>query len=215
MARWRLEGGGDLDASQWEVAARQAIALEAPEAAVIATRAVDAGAGALSWAALAQLRADARDLPGALEAFVRGAELANTDEERVLVAVGHARALSWVADRTSDALAHLDAVTARVAPGEVLLPLAITRIAVLVNAGRLPEGLAEIESVLAVENLPIEPRIEALNLRAIGLAFAGDTREAREAADGLLSEALEHPTIAPASARVRCAACTRRTAHRR
>ncbi len=204
LARWRLEGGGDLDADQWATAARQAIALEAPEAEVITRRAVDAGAGAVAWAALGQLRADARDLAAAGAAFERAAAVATADEERVLVAVAHARALSWVGDRADEVLAHLDAVTEQVQPGEALLPLAIVRIAVLINAGRLAAGLAEIDAVLSVEDLALEPRIEALNLRAIGLAFAGRTGEAREAADGLLQEALtmqrSHPHLLASAA---------------
>jgi DNA-binding CsgD family transcriptional regulator len=190
LARWRLEGGGDLDAAQWELAARQAIVLEAPEAALITNRAVEAGAGALSWAALGQLRAEARDLPGALDAFNQAAACATNDEERVEVAVGHARALSWVADRTDDTLAYIDAVAAEVSSALDRLPLAIVRIATLVNAGRLTEGLQEIDAVLALDDLPLEPRIAASNFRSIGLAFTGRTDDARDVADALLGEAL-------------------------
>ncbi len=187
LARWRLEGGGELEADQWATAARQAIALNAPEAEAITRRAVEAGAGTVAWAALGHLRADARDLPGAMEAFDHAAAAATDDNERVLVAVGHARALSWVADQADDAIAVLDEVSERVGPGDARLPLAIHRIAVLVNAGRLTEGLTEIETILALD-LPPEPRIETLNLRAVALAFAGRTDEAREAADQLLAE---------------------------
>ena len=198
LARWRLEGGGELDAEQWATAGRQAIALNAPEAEAITRRAVEAGAGAVAWAALGHLRADARDLPGALDAFAQGAATATNDDERVLVAVGHSRALSWVADRSNDSLAVLDAARQQVAPGDARLPLAIHRIAVLVNAGRLTEGLAEIETILALD-LPMEPRIETLNVRAIALAFAGRTDEARDAADRLLAESFgirdSHPHL--------------------
>jgi DNA-binding CsgD family transcriptional regulator len=204
LARWRLEGGGDLEVDQWAIATRQAIALDAPEAEMITRRAVDAGAGAVAWAALGLLRAKARDLAGARAAFEQGAAVALDDDERVFVAVGHARSLFWVADQTDEALAPLDAAAARVAPGEVQLPLAIQRISVLVNAGRLTEGLAEIEHVLATPDLPPEPRIEALNLRAIGLAFAGHTNEARDAAAALLHEGFaiagSHPHLLPGAA---------------
>jgi DNA-binding CsgD family transcriptional regulator len=204
LARWRLEGGGDLDAEQWATAARQAIAIDAPEAEMITRRAVDAGAGAVAWAALGLLRAKARDLDGAQAAFEAGAAVAEDDDERVFVAVGHARALFWVADQSKAALQPLDAASERVAPGEAQLPLAIQRVSVLINAGRLTEGLAEIEAVLAMPNLPIEVRLEAINLRAIGLAFGGCTAEARETATGLLREGLEvggaHPELLAAAA---------------
>jgi DNA-binding CsgD family transcriptional regulator len=204
LARWRLEGGGDLEPAQWAIAARQAIVIEAPEAASIARRAVDAGAGALSWAALGQLRADARDLRGALDAFSQAAACATSDAERVDVAVGHARVLSWVADRTDEALDRLDLVAARVASTEAELPLAIARIAVLVNAGRLVEGLDEADTFLAGDDLPLEPRVEASTLRSIGLAFAGRTNEARVTADSLLSETLSdrefHPHLLASAA---------------
>lgn len=188
LARWRLEGGGDLEAAQWAVAARQAIALDAPEAETITRRAVDAGAGAPAWSALGHLRAAARDLPGAVDAFDRAAASATTDEERVIAAVGHARALSWVADRAGDALDAIDRAESQVAPGLDRLPLTIQRIAVVVNLGRLDEGLALADDVLAMDDLPIEARIEALNLRAIALAFAGRSDEARATADHLLAE---------------------------
>lgn len=204
LARWRLEGGGDLDAEQWASAARQAIALEVPEAETITRRAVDAGAGAIAWAALGHLRADARDLPGARDAFERGARVTVNDDERAAVAVGHARVLFWVADQTDDALAQLDAVRHRVSTKEAQLQLAIQRISVLVNAGRLTEGLAEIDAVLATDGLPAEPRIDALNLRAIGLAFAGRTHAAREAASQLLQEGFaisaSHPHLLSSAA---------------
>jgi DNA-binding CsgD family transcriptional regulator len=189
LARWRLEGGGDLEAAQWALAARQAIALDAPEAEAITRRAVDAGAGAPAWSALGQLRADARDLPGALDAFDRAAASATTDEERVVAAVGHARALSWVAERTDDALRALDRADSQVALGPERLSLATQRIAVVVNAGRLEQGLALIDEVLAIDDLPLEPRVEALNQRAIALAFSGRSDDARAAADRLLAEA--------------------------
>jgi len=204
LARWRLEGGGDLDAGQWASAARQAIALDAPEAEIITRRAVDAGAGAVAWAALGHLRTNARDLPAAIAAFERGQAAADDDEQRSLIGVGHARALFWVADQADEALAHLDAVSDRMATDEDRLPLAIQRISVLINAGRLTEGLAAIDAVLAIEDLPPEPRIDALNLRAIGLAFAGRTNEAREAAAALLDVGFalssDHPHLLPAAA---------------
>jgi DNA-binding CsgD family transcriptional regulator/tetratricopeptide (TPR) repeat protein len=198
LARWRLVGGGELEADQWATAARQAIALNAPEAEAITRRAVEAGAGTVAWVALGHLRADARDLSGAMDAFDRAAAVANDENERVLVAVGHARALSWVADQADDALAVLHEASQRVDPGDARLPLAIQRVAVLVNAGRLTEGLTEIETILALD-LPPEPRIETLNVRAVALAFAGRTDEARDAADQLLAEAFairdSHPHL--------------------
>jgi DNA-binding CsgD family transcriptional regulator len=204
LARWRLEGGGDLDADQWATATRQAIALDAPEAEMITRRAVDAGAGAVPLAALGLLRAKARDLAGARAAFEEGARVAEDDDERAFVAVGHARALFWVADRTDEALASLDAARARMEDGEAQLPVAIQRISVLINAGRLTQGLAEIDRILSTPDLSPEPRIEALNLRAIGLAFAGRTYEARAAASDLLQEGLglagSHPHLLPAAA---------------
>ncbi len=204
LARWRLEGGGDLDAEQWAIAARQAIALEAPEAETITRRAVDAGAGAMAWAALGHLRTDARDLAGAIAAFERGAALATNDDERVVIGVARARALFWVADRADDALAQLDRVAAQVREPLTSLPLDIQRISVLVNAGRITQGLDAITTLLADDELPVEARIEAMNLRAIALAFAGRTAEALDSAERLLQEGFAlsptHPELLPTAA---------------
>jgi DNA-binding CsgD family transcriptional regulator len=76
-----------------------------------------------------------------------------------------------------------------VALGPERLSLATQRIAVVVNAGRLEQGLALIDEVLAIDDLPLEPRVEALNQRAIALAFSGRSDDARAAADRLLAEA--------------------------
>jgi DNA-binding CsgD family transcriptional regulator/tetratricopeptide (TPR) repeat protein len=204
LARWRLEGGGGLDAEQWATAARQAIALEAPDAELITRRAVEAGAGSDAWTALGQLRTAARDLAGAVAAFEQAAAAATTDDQRAQAGIGQARALFWVADRADEALAQLDGLLEQVDDEDARRALVVQRISVLVNAGRFVEGLAAIDELLAIEDLPAEHRIDALHVRTIALAFAGHTDEAGRAAAALLEEGLalasQHPELLPTAA---------------
>jgi DNA-binding CsgD family transcriptional regulator len=181
VAVWRLDGGGDANATVMLAAARLAYAgRELDAAEYLARHATDAGGGldaGLLWSsALAELgRNEEAD-----EVLARLGEQVVDDDERALVALRRSVHLMWSLGRVNDAKAVLDAADAAVAAGAWRDELRAQRANLRALAGRPVEAL-ELAADLLVS--PVDRVvIRASTGAAISLTACGRFDEAMKVA---------------------------------
>ena len=203
IALWRLDGG-ELEAGEWLLAGRRALALRHSDSVALAERAVSASPTAAAWTVLGEARTVERNLDAAMAAFDMARAAADTDHDVAAVAAARAKSAFWVGQEVEGAVEDLVAAEADLQDPASRAALGAQRVSIMVNSGRTREGVALADQLLAEGLLEPGTRRWIRSVAANGLSFLGETQRARAIAQALMAEpppgdSALAPVISPAT----------------